>query len=541
MLWKLLLSALLMSVAIRGIVGTDQRVARQAPDVCSADFVFLVDDSWSISSARFGLAKQFIIDFLQCFTDNEDIGIGVILYNCAPRTGIPLGMYTTTDPVLPVAVSQLMQKGGLSKIGLAIRFMGDTSNFRAGVPRAAILLTDGMAQSDVNAQAMDDYEAQAEVARNAGIDLYGVVIGEPGFQDDHVLENITGIEGRVFPSDNPCNVAYRILANLCESAGAAAGCLYNGITIPVGEEYKPDDCTWCTCPAAGEDPVCAVQDCAPSPCADPVKIAGQCCRVCDAPPGCLYNGAIIPVGVEYRTPDSCTWCNCDADGAEAICASVGCGGSSGCQNYVRYAGQCCPVCAPCCYGCRHGDGIVPSGASFKPNPCSSCSCRGGGMGCGGFRCAPPPCDNPVTLPGECCPICPDVGCEHADGIILAGEDYKVDDCSGCSCSAQGQRSCYGAGCGSLRCDVQVHVAGECCPVCEAEAPEGCPYNGIIIPLHTIYKPDDCTECNCYAAGVAPACVAIFCPPTPCPNPVKIAGRCCRICHEIVPIGDNGPI
>ncbi|CAH1261780.1 COL6A6, partial [Branchiostoma lanceolatum] len=377
MLWKLLLPTLLMSVGLRGTVSTNQRVARQAPGGCSADIVFVVDDSWSISSARFFLAKQFIIDFLQCFTD-QDVGIGVILFNCAPRTGIPLGTYTTSNPAgLPAAVSLLEQEGGLSKIGLGIRFMTDTSNFRAGVPRAAVLLTDGMAQSDANAQAMGDYEAQAEAARNAGIDLYGVGIGAPGSVDYDVLETITGSADRVFGSDNPCKVAYRILANLC-TAAAGAGCLYKGAIIPVGEEYKPDDCTWCTCPAAGEDPVCAVQDCAPPPCPDPVKIAGQCCRVCDPPPGCLYNGVIIPVGIEYK-PDDCTWCNCDADGARAVCAAASCAISSDCINYVRYAGQCCPVCPACCYGCRHGDGIVPSGASFQEDPCTTCSCFGGSM------------------------------------------------------------------------------------------------------------------------------------------------------------------
>ncbi|XP_035678210.1 kielin/chordin-like protein [Branchiostoma floridae] len=544
MLWKLLLLNLVMFVAFRGTTSQYLPVPQPEPQPpgpssgCAADIVFIVDDSSSILGPRFGLALQFIIDFLQCFTD-QDIGIGVILYNCVPRTGIPLGMYTISNPGLPFAISNLTQEGGLSRTGHALSFMTDTSKFRTGIPRTAILLSDGFPQSDANAQAMDDYEAQAEAARDAGIDLYAVGVGAAGSVNWDVLETITGSSDRVFRSDNPCRVAFRILADLCASA-AEVGCLYNGLIIRVGEEYKPDDCTWCTCPAAGEEPVCYIQDCAAPYCDDPVKVAGQCCRSCDPPPGCLHNGAIIPVGEQYRAPDGCSWCHCEADGAQAICAAVGCAFSSACVNHVRYAGECCPVCPACCLGCQHGDGIVPLGASFQEDPCTTCHCYGGHMACAVVACAAPPCANPVHVPGQCCPVC--IGCDHQDGIILVDKDYKVNDCMTCSCPAAGQQPiCSTASCMAPACDPSEYtkVAGQCCPVCQAEAPEGCPYNGIVIPLHTIYKPDDCTECNCYEAGVAPACIAILCPAPACPNPVDVAGQCCPVCREIVATGDYG--
>ncbi|KAI8513532.1 hypothetical protein Bbelb_078560 [Branchiostoma belcheri] len=567
MLWKLLLPTLVMSVAIHETIGTG-RVVRQAGGVCSADIVFIVDDSSSVSSSWFGSAKQFILDFLQCFTD-QDIGVGVLLFNCVPRSGIPLGMYTAADAGLPAAINLLMRQGGLSRIGLAISFMTATSNFRDGVPKVAVILTDGRPQSDAAGQAMDHYEAQAIAARNAGIDLYAVGIGGSELVDNDVLEAITGSADRVFGTYNPCRVAYSILGNLCASA-APVGCLYNGAIIPVGEEYKPDDCTMCTCHAAGEAPACAIYSCAPPdpPCRNTVKVAGQCCPVCDtdAPEGCWHDGyssssaVLIPVGIEYK-PDDCTWCNCYTVGERAMCAAVSCAFDF-CTNLVRLAGQCCPYCPACCQGCYHGDDFIPVGATFRVSLWTRDLSSGSivpdnlycvflhltvqrslagplhvlrllrtwaasGL-CAVIDCAVPPCVNLITPPGECCPVCADIGCEHPDGIILPGEPYQVDGCMTCYCGAAGQEPlCATAACYLPPCDTPVQIAGQCCPVCEA--PEGCPYNGMIIPLNDSFKPDDCTTCTCSVAGEAPLCIAVSCALPPCPDPVKIAGQCCPTC------------
>ncbi|XP_019642382.1 PREDICTED: kielin/chordin-like protein isoform X1 [Branchiostoma belcheri] len=620
MMWKLLLPTLVMFVSIHQTSGENYPTPAPEPvpptpapepvppapepeppapvaPVCATDVVFIVDDSSSVSSSWFGRAKQFIIDFLQCFTD-QDVGIGVILFNCVPRTGIPLGMYTAADAGLPAAISLMMRQGGLSRIGQAISFMTATTSFRHGVPKAVVILTDGMPQSDAAGQTMDDYEAQAIAARNAGIDLYAVGIGGPGRVDFDVLETITGSEDRLFRGEyNPCKVAYRILANLCASAAALAGCMYgNAVVIPVGYEYKPDDCTMCTCDAAGEAPACAVYSCAPPPCDNPVRVAGQCCPVCDfeAPAGCLYNGAIIPVGEEYK-PDDCTTCTCEDAGEEPACVLYACApppcdnpvkvagqccpvcdapegcwynrSSSAvlipfgieykegaceschcyadeeraiclayacrfdfCTNLVRLAGQCCPDCPACCQGCYHGDDFIPVGATFQPDPCTFCGCYRPGEPaiCAVADCAVPPCVNLITPPGECCPVCADIGCEHPDGIILPGEPYQVDGCMTCYCGAAGQEPlCATAACLLPPCDTPVQIAGQCCPVCEA--PEGCPYNGMIIPLNDSFKPDDCTTCTCSVAGEAPLCIAVSCALPPCPDPVKIAGQCCPTC------------
>ncbi|XP_066282747.1 cuticlin-6-like [Branchiostoma lanceolatum] len=135
-----------------------------------------------------------------------------------------------------------MQKGGQTRAGLAIRFMKDTSDFRIGVPRAAVVLTDGQSASPV--------QAEADAARAAGIELYAVSIGD--LVDNAELEVIGGSSDHVFNSDDPCNVATRILADLCDLTGC-----------PDDEPMVycfADPCTVTACPAT-PDATCVSNYC----------------------------------------------------------------------------------------------------------------------------------------------------------------------------------------------------------------------------------------------------------------------------------------
>eukprot|EP00058_Branchiostoma_floridae_P006987 XP_002592475.1 hypothetical protein BRAFLDRAFT_68961 [Branchiostoma floridae] len=70
--------------------------AREKCKICAIDTVFMLDRSSSIPRTGFNLAKQYIWGFAQCFTDQE-IGVGVIAYECVPRTGIKLGIFTASN------------------------------------------------------------------------------------------------------------------------------------------------------------------------------------------------------------------------------------------------------------------------------------------------------------------------------------------------------------------------------------------------------------------------------------------------------------
>ena len=56
--------------------------------------------------------------------------------------------------------------------------------------------------------------------------------------------------------------------------------------------------------------------------------------------------------------------------------------------------------------CVDENGNVINGPIPSSDPCESCQCIDGQPECFIIDCARPPCDNPITLPDECCPTCP---------------------------------------------------------------------------------------------------------------------------------------
>lgn len=45
-------------------------------------------------------------------------------------------------------------------------------------------------------------------------------------------------------------------------------------------------------------------------------------------------------------------------------------------------------------------------ATWKPDPCTLCTCPDKTPMCAKIDCVDPPCSDYVTPPGQCCPICP---------------------------------------------------------------------------------------------------------------------------------------
>ncbi|KAK3581989.1 hypothetical protein CHS0354_030937 [Potamilus streckersoni] len=112
--------------------------------------------------------------------------------------------------------------------------------------------------------------------------------------------------------------------------------------------------------------------------------------------------------------------------------------------------------------------LVPSS-----NPCEvNCICRLlNGIECSFMDCAFPPCGNPITIKGRCCPVC--VGCEQ-DGVFYnTGDEMPSDNpCeTNCYCAEDGLRACATMDCPQAPCENPIYLVGECCPRC------GCQQNG----------------------------------------------------------------
>lgn len=196
-----------------------------------------------------------------------------------------------------------------------------------------------------------------------------------------------------------------------------------------GESISPEVCTNCTC--MNGELICETIECPSLECGElEVKayIPGKCCPVCsprlvidpiEPEPECTE-----PEGRLFRDPeDPCMTCRCSR--GRKSCVSELCP-SSDCANPVLVPGVCCPVCpeitpepvettesprgpiidpfvtpAPECN--RRGFFRDPT------DPCKTCRCVNGAAECYDDSerfCGPTPCENPVRIPGNCCPVCP---------------------------------------------------------------------------------------------------------------------------------------
>ncbi|CAH1790057.1 unnamed protein product, partial [Owenia fusiformis] len=132
---------------------------------------------------------------------------------------------------------------------------------------------------------------------------------------------------------------------------------------------------------------------------------------------CSHNGKTYKHGSNFPRGDGCNTCFC-TDGV------VGCTEA---------------FCAHC-----KKDGILyPLGASVPGSwPCEHCRCVNdpdtdildAKIICAIKGCPPPACQNPVTMPGQCCPVCK--GCNPIMCTMFCEFGFKKDanGCDICSCA-----------------------------------------------------------------------------------------------------------
>lgn len=121
-------------------------------------------------------------------------------------------------------------------------------------------------------------------------------------------------------------------------------------------------------------------------------------------------------------------------------------------------------------------------------------------------------------------------CNYKGERYSQNSEWRPDPCTRCTCF-MGVISCKREECtAELECDVKETLESECCPVCTGECRSD---SGLIYKPNDSWREDnDCTECKC--VNGRKQCVAEFCKPAPCANPVKKPGLCCRVCEDEAP-------
>ncbi|XP_052213701.1 sushi, von Willebrand factor type A, EGF and pentraxin domain-containing protein 1-like isoform X3 [Dreissena polymorpha] len=289
---------------------------------------------------------------------------------------------------------------------------------------------------------------------------------------------------------------------VCIAAAADQFCQNGGIQYKDGDMIKcrcqPDfegstcDRPVCNCTNGG---MCTVQNGRPV-CSCPSHYTGRQCEIPTCNIRCLNGGRCVINGnyemcvcspdfvgrlceIPFRQPNTCPpvssdrlyceyKCNTNADcGADGVCCREGCS----------------TVCRQTETSCQNGDMMFVVGQSYRPDPCTTCTCMPGGeMPCLAKSCAQPQCSGdttPVRKPGECCYTCPDnlveTNCKLRDMMFRIGQSYNPDPCTTCRCMPGGEMPCLAKSCAPPQCSgdtTPVRKPGECCYTCpEIEVPK----------------------------------------------------------------------
>ncbi|XP_039769314.1 kielin/chordin-like protein [Ornithorhynchus anatinus] len=336
------------------------------------------------------------------------------------------------------------------------------------------------------------------------------------------------------------------------------GCFLNGHEYRSGESVKSGDpCTHCRCEDGRVH--CEPVPCPSLPCSHPGKRPSQCCPVCE---GCEYEGHQYQSEETFQPPGHgpCTHCSCQAgrvrvatvmvvcpavcmlDGEEfaegvewepegqpchtcscvrglPVCGPVLCPPPT-CQHPTQMPGACCPKCQSCTF--RHR--VYANGQNFTDpdSPCQTCHCQDGTVQCSPIDCPPTTCARPQTVPGQCCPKCPD--CLLEKQVFVDGESFSSprDPCQECQCRG-GSVHCQSRACPEAPC---AHpLPGTCCQ----SNCNGCDFAGKEYPngAEFPHPTDRCRLCHCINGNVQ--CLRRRCPPLSCPEPFLPPGDCCPQC------------
>ncbi|XP_067895591.1 cysteine-rich motor neuron 1 protein-like isoform X3 [Heterodontus francisci] len=196
---------------------------------------------------------------------------------------------------------------------------------------------------------------------------------------------------------------------------------------------------------------------------------------------CIYNGTGYTDGEVYRM-EACWFCRCR--GGISLCSKAECGELK-CENYYIPEGECCPVCQDPIFpavgglGCLARGQIRAHGDQWREDDCTFCQCVNGEHHCMAMACKQT-CQNPVKIPGECCPFCeePSYGtvsptlCKRLINCTLTEKDCPYG-------FVQDQKGCLMCQC----------LPKEPCPDLTSYCSLDCP-SGFLMDL------DECSICKC---------------------------------------------
>ncbi|KAM6961284.1 LOW QUALITY PROTEIN: cysteine-rich motor neuron 1 protein [Aplochiton taeniatus] len=244
----------------------------------------------------------------------------------------------------------------------------------------------------------------------------------------------------------------------------------------------------CTCdPAACQEPQCPA-GMRPVVQRQAGGTPGDCCDTLECQkvsPKCVHNGKEFSEAEVYRM-DPCWLCQCR--GGISFCSKAECA-ELDCDSFYVPEGECCPVCLDVELlsmdsaeaSCWVSNKLRAHEEQWREDDCTFCQCVDGEPHCTAMACKQS-CQNPVKIPGECCPFCEEpsyetvspILCPRLENCSLSGTDCPSgfqQDPNGCLlCACLSNDSCLdlGSHC-SLQCPMGYEKDYAGCEMCECTA------------------------------------------------------------------------
>ncbi|XP_077193274.1 matrilin-1 isoform X1 [Paroedura picta] len=155
-------------------LNTDGKTCSACSGGAATDLVFLIDGSKSVRPENFELVKKFINQIVDSLdVSDRNAHVGLVQYSSSVRQEFPLGRFSTKKDIKSaVRKMSYMEKGTMT--GQALKYLVDnsfaiSSGGRPGVPKVAIVFTDGRSQDYIN--------DSAKKAKELGYKMFAVGVG----------------------------------------------------------------------------------------------------------------------------------------------------------------------------------------------------------------------------------------------------------------------------------------------------------------------------------------------------------------------------
>ncbi|XP_016361714.1 chordin-like protein 2 [Sinocyclocheilus anshuiensis] len=295
----------------------------------------------------------------------------------------------------------------------------------------------------------------------------------------------------------------------------------------------------------------------------PGKMSGVFCTFKEKAyrPGDSWHPYLEPFGFMF-----CMRCTCTEFG-HVKCNSIKCPVLR-CENPVTNSQQCCPRCldehrtpaglrAPI-ETCRYNGSTYQTGETFanhelfpsrQSNQCVMCTCSNGNIFCALKTCQPITCSSPESVPDTCCLVCKEsaidinsASFEDGGQQLNRGVRHSVDQCAAEQVRGHSLRATPSTLRGSPRgLNLQtLHLKGAAETtvkiLLQCKHQRACVYSGKTYSHGDVWHPVlgkvlECILCTCRDGFQE--CRRITCPNQyPCQHPIKIEGKCCKICPEL---------